>query len=97
VCGVVQQRQEDLLSLWQTALSAEAAQSLDMKRYLTASLVSLLYKSCQHSANEPFNLHEMLTVNVWGMKAQPGSDLNSVCTCSLGKAHLEETNEQMKV
>jgi len=39
VCGVVQQRQEELLSLWQTALSAEAAQSLDMKRYLTASLV----------------------------------------------------------
>lgn len=39
VCCVVQQRQEELLSLWQTALSAEAAQSLDMKRYLTASLV----------------------------------------------------------
>lgn len=35
----MQQRQEELLGLWQTALSAEAAQKLDMKRYLTASLV----------------------------------------------------------
>ncbi|KAL0055345.1 hypothetical protein WJX82_010851 [Trebouxia sp. C0006] len=37
---MMDQRQEDLLSLWQTALSAEAAQSLDMKRYLTASLAA---------------------------------------------------------
>ena len=35
----LQQRQEELLTLWQTALSPEAAQQLDMKRYLTASLV----------------------------------------------------------
>ncbi|KAA6419849.1 MAG: hypothetical protein FRX49_10212, partial [Trebouxia sp. A1-2] len=37
---IMDQRQEELLSLWQTALSAEAAQSLDMKRYLTASLAA---------------------------------------------------------
>ncbi len=42
VCCAVQQRQEELLSLWQTALSAEAAQKLDMKRYLTASLVGFV-------------------------------------------------------
>ena len=37
----LQQRHEELLSLWQPALSAEAVQKLDMKRYLTASLVLL--------------------------------------------------------
>ena len=36
---VVQQRQEELLGLWRPALSAESSQKLDMKRYLTASLV----------------------------------------------------------
>lgn len=35
----LQPRHQELLSLWQPALSAEAAQKLDMKRYLTASLV----------------------------------------------------------
>lgn len=38
----LQQRHEELLSLWQPALSAEAVQKLDLKRYLTASLVLTL-------------------------------------------------------
>ncbi|KAL3149121.1 hypothetical protein ABBQ32_001960 [Trebouxia sp. C0010 RCD-2024] len=37
---IMEPRHEDLLSLWQPALSAEAAQKLDMKRYLTASLAA---------------------------------------------------------
>lgn len=61
----VQQRQEELLGLWQRALSAEAAQSLDMKRYLTASLVraDLQTASVQSEHEEKYTIYLLEQLN----------------------------------
>ena len=37
----MQERRAELLALWQPALSPESAMKLDMKRYLTTTLVSM--------------------------------------------------------
>ena len=37
----MQERRQSILQLWHAALSAESAAQLDLKRYITSSLVTL--------------------------------------------------------